>query len=314
MLDPHTTASHTFVIRNEGQDPLALEVQSTSCKCTTGNLSKGLLQPGESTDVTLEWNTGYESEHYAQTALLKTNDPLHQTIELTVKGTVRVELTAPQSVAFQKADVAEQTRASFLVFSQLWDEFTVADVSSDLQSFEWTAQPVSPDIVELADRHARSAWEITVYTTPLDYGDFAGKADIVVQPGDGSDPIHRSVECAGHVRSPINFYSPELHKTDGLDLGTLEAGKKYQFNIVTRARGDLDRQIEVLDVEPDALQASIKPMSTKGSYRLTLTVPEDCPMVMFNADQKHGYVQVGDPQDRNYQNWFPIYGALVKVD
>ena len=101
---------------------------------------------------------------------------------------------------------------------------------------------------------------------------------------------------------------------NGEPFGTLVAGKAHRFNLVVRARGAGERKIEVLDVQPPELRASLVPMPTEGSYRLTLEVPEDCPMVVFNTHQKHGYVHVGDPRDKdNFSNWFPVNGAVVEL-
>ncbi|MGI9473210.1 MAG: DUF1573 domain-containing protein, partial [Rubripirellula sp.] len=109
MIDPHTTASHKFEIRNKGQAPLALDVGSTSCKCTAGDLEDSLLQPGESTFINLTWNTGYQAEDYEQTAYLITNDPARKNIELKIRGEVRAELIAPDSVTFPKTDAGKTT-------------------------------------------------------------------------------------------------------------------------------------------------------------------------------------------------------------
>jgi hypothetical protein len=92
------------------------------------------------------------------------------------------------------------------------------------------------------------------------------------------------------------------------------SGKKHQFNVVVRTRNDVNRKIEVLDVQPKELQAELKSLSTPGSYRLTLTVPPDCPMVVFNTLQKQGYVHVGDPTNKSFSNWFPVTGAVVTLD
>lgn len=314
LLEPHTTASHSFQISNQGQDPLALEVLSTSCKCTTGILVNGLLRTGESTSVNLTWNTGREADHYEQTAVLKTNDPQRPSIELLVKGTVRAEFVAPHEIGFSASDPGSAAKSSFIVYSQLWNRMTVESVTSDLGLFEWNAEPIDVDSPEVKDKNSRSAWRVTVFTTALEYGKYSGTIEITASPGDGNDQVTRSVACSGKVRAPIGFYSPDIHSREGLDLGTMKSGELHQFQVVARVRGDVDRKIEVLDIKPDVLSASLEPMSQKGSYRLTITVPKDCPMVLFNSNHKHGYIQVGDPMDSKFANWFPIMGAVVEIE
>jgi hypothetical protein len=311
MLDPHTTATHSFQIRNEGQHPLALEVRETSCKCTIGKLQNSLLDPGQSTTVTMTWNTGYRADQYEQTATLVTNDPLRKLIQLTVQGEVRAELIVPETIEFRTSNRAEQTEASFVVYSQLWQDFTVTNVESELPGFLWYAEPIDTSDPDLLDCFPQSAWRVRVLAVSESYGAFSGQLKLSVQPGTGGQPHLRSVACAGRVRAPIGFISPEIHKTEGYDLGTVKSGQPHQFHLLVRTRGEADRKIEVLDIKPDELTASIQPLATPGNYRLTITVPADCPHVRFNVDEKHGYVQVGDKRDRDFSNWFPLRGAVV---
>ncbi len=313
MLDPHTTAVHSFEIENKGEHPLVLQVHETSCKCTVGKLDHDLLGPGESTKVTMTWNTGYKAEEYQQTATLVTNDPLNKHITLTVKGEVRAELIAPDSVKFKASNPAETTEVSFVVFSQLWDDFTVTEVKCGLQGFEWHAEPIAASAAELGDFDAKSAWRVRVFAHSNDYGEFGDEIELTMQPDAGGDAVVRTVAASGRVRAPISFISPDIHKHEGLDIGTLTAGKEHQFHLVVRCRGNESQQIDVLDVQPEQLQASLQPLSKPGNYRLTLTVPADCPSVVFNIREKHGYVQVGDPQNERFSNWFPLYGAVVTL-
>lgn len=314
MINPHETKSHTFQIRNEGSDPLAVELVDTSCKCTVGKLANSVLAPGESTDVTLTWNAGYKAEEYVQTATLSTNDPLKKSILLTVKGEVKAKFIAPEQIAFNKTDPGKLTKSSFVVFSQMWDDFVIKDVRCDREDFDWHAEPISNNDTALADRDPSSAWRLNLFTSAHSFEDYAGDLTLVVQPEDGSETLEHKISFTGKVRSPINFYSPDIHKESGLDIGVVESDQDRFFHLVARVRGDVTRHVEVLDVEPKELSASLEPMKAEGSYRLTITVPKGCPTLQFNAEQKHGYVQVGDPTNTKFSNWFPLKGAVVNVE
>jgi hypothetical protein len=314
MMNPHTTASHSFVIRNDGEHPLALEVRETSCKCTVGQLQQSLLPPAEQTTVTLTWNTGYQADTYEQTATVVTNDPLAKSIKLTVKGEVRAELIVPESVELPASDPAETTHTSFVVFSQLWDNFEVVDARCQLDGFQWHAEPIETTASELFDKGAKSAWRIRVLAASESFGKFEGKLDLTIQPNTGGEDVVRTLTCSGRVRAPIAFSSPNIHGEEGLDIGTLVAGTEQLFQLIVRCRGDVTRPVKVLDIKPDELNASLEPLTKPGSYRLTVKVPADCPFVVFNAEQGHGYVQVGDPRDPGFSNWFPLYGAVTTVE
>ena len=315
LLEPHTTMSHTFKVTNMGADPLAVDVLGTSCKCTTGKLNNGLLNQNESTDVTLEWNTGYQDDDYQQHATIQTNDPLNREIKLTVKGTVRTDLAMPETIALPRTDPLDTARTSFIVHSQLWEDFTISDVrSDDLKEFIWTAEPTSANIAELGDAHARSAWRVQIETVAYDYGTYSGTIEVDVEPAGGAEKITRKLNAAGKVRVPIAFKSPLLDMNEGLNFGTLNSGKEHHFHIGVRVRGKQPAKLVVLDVEPKLIDAKLKPTGSEGQYRLTLTIPADCPGVLFNRKDKHGYVQVGDPENPDFMNWFPMYGGVAVLD
>ena len=314
MVDPHTTHSHSFTVTNEGELPLTLEVQETSCKCTVGELATNLVPPGASTEITMTWNTGYQADTYEQTATVATNDPLQKTLELKVKGVVRAEFIAPSSVGFVTTDPGKPSEGSFVTYSQLWDDFEVTEVDCDLLGFSWSAEPVAPDDISLVDREAKSAWRIKMVSAGNRRGRFAGKLKLKVQPSDGTEAEVRHVDVSGRVRAPISFYSPDIHPKEGLDVGTLISDQEHAFHLVVRSRGESERKLDVLDVKPEELKADLEPLSKAGSYRLTIRVPKGCPMVIFNRDSKHGFVQVGDPSDESFSNWFPLRGAVVAAD
>ena len=314
MMDPHGTASHQFEIHNKGSAPLALKMGTTTCKCTAGKLGSSLLQPGEQTTVELTWNAGYKVDEYEQSAILKTNDPTLPEIEIKVKGEIKGELLSPESITFPQSNVAATTQASFIVFSQVWTNFVVENIEFGAEDFTWFAEPLDEHDPRLADKHSAYAMEIHVITTPLEQGSFSGNMELVIRSQDSTKTLARTVSYSGKTRSPISFYSRDIHFQDGLDIGTLTNNKAHHFNLVVRTNGDTSRKIEVLDIEPKIISAKLTPLKTRGNFRLSLEIPQDSPTTIFNMAEKHGYVQVGDPSDKkHFSNWFPIHGAVVEL-
>ena len=312
-VDPHSTHSHAFKITNRGGDPLTLKIQQTSCKCTLGELGQGVLLPGESTDVTLTWNTGYKDESYEQTATLVTNDPLNKSVTLKVSGVVRSDMVVPESVVFTRVAVGEDATANILLYSQRFDSFSVEDVVSKLPDLEWSVEPVDASDAELADRDSKSAWRIRLSFPARKSGGFSDQLKVLVRIAGNAEPVEHTVAASGSTKSAIAFFSPDIDH-NGLDIGTLVSGKAHQFSLTVRLRNEKSRILDVLDVEPKELRASLTPNQQEGVYKLTITVPKDCPMVSFDREDKHGFVQVGDPKDKDFQNWFPLYGAVVRLE
>jgi hypothetical protein len=48
--------SHTFQVRNVGEGPLHIDGVSTSCGCTTAQIARSKLAPGESTELTVTYD------------------------------------------------------------------------------------------------------------------------------------------------------------------------------------------------------------------------------------------------------------------
>ena len=105
--------------------------------------------------------------------------------------------------------------------------------------------------------------------------------EINFQSEDGEKTIAKSISYAGKTRSPVGFYSRDIHVQDGLDIGTLNNRKSHHFNLVVRTNGDKKRKIEVLDIEPKIIKASLTALKTPGNYRLQLEIPQGTPTTVY---------------------------------
>ncbi|WP_037199111.1 DUF1573 domain-containing protein [Rhodopirellula baltica] len=315
LVDPHTTASHAFEIRNHGSGPLTVDVAETTCKCTVGSAKKGIIAPGETTSVTLTWNTGKKSEHYEQIARVVTNDPTREVIDLTVSGVVKTELFVPEKCVCPSGDTGEIIESTFCVYSQLHKEITVVNADSDLVGFDWEAAPISLDSQpSLAEHQPTSISQIKVRCLAQKPGSFRDELNLQLLVDGKTEVIEKSIQISGRVHAPISFHSPLLHSRDGLELGTLGNDRDHVFHMIVRQHFEGKRDLRVLDVSPEGLGVTIAPTNRLGDYRLTIRVPEGMPSTIFNLDQKKGFVQVGDPDNKEFSNWFPVIGAVVSND
>jgi len=145
-------------------------------------------------------------------------------------------------------------------------------------------------------------------------GKFTGSLIVEVLPAGATQTITREISLAGRVRAPINFYGVELHPVSGLEMGTLMGGQDHHYYMTVRLRGQSTPELAVLDVEPKIIQTKLTPTGNPREYRLRVTVPGDAPTTMFNRDDHQGYLQVGDPNDHSYSNWFPLNGGIAQVE
>src|SRR6267154_1601290 len=94
-MDRHGQGQHKFVVRNDGDAPLTLHAGKTSCQCTSFAVVEGTVQPGQTTNVVLEWAPKRAEAQFEQTADLETNQPNRPTIVLTIKGRL-IDMLRPE--------------------------------------------------------------------------------------------------------------------------------------------------------------------------------------------------------------------------
>lgn len=311
VVDPHQTVSHAFVIRNEGAVDLRLSQGETSCKCTVGEIGSPIVPPGKSTEVLVTWNTGYQADNYVQNAVIKTDDPSQPELVLTVSGTIRADLAMTNAVIeFPAVTPNHECKSSTYIYSQLWEDFTIENVECDASQFAWTAEPIDVEMLPEGDLEARCAWKLTLFTTPSTHGVYKADAKISVAANTG-ETATRKFAIAGKTLGAIEFKSPDIDSASGLDLGLMLNDRDREKSIIVKVRDQGERRIEILDVKPDQLHATLTRTQQEGSYRLTLTAPQGAKAVVFNLHNSHGYVQVGDPEDKKFSNWMPLTGVIM---
>ncbi len=75
-LQTNSLVTHTFVLRNVGDETLTIARVSTSCGCTTAALATRELVPGESVDLQATVNTTGFRGTVTRTVSVHSNDPL----------------------------------------------------------------------------------------------------------------------------------------------------------------------------------------------------------------------------------------------
>lgn len=80
--------SHTFVLRNEGDQPLIIKKVKKSCGCTVAKMSKSEIEAGGQADLSVVFNTGSYRGQQKKRLTLETNDPNNARVQLFIEGTV----------------------------------------------------------------------------------------------------------------------------------------------------------------------------------------------------------------------------------
>ncbi len=83
-------ASHDFVVKNTGDDVLEISKVSTNCGCTTAEIGKYELSPGEETilNVTFDPQHHMSTGHFLREAFIESNDPENPKAKVEIQMTV----------------------------------------------------------------------------------------------------------------------------------------------------------------------------------------------------------------------------------
>jgi len=93
-LQSNSLVSHTFVLRNVGDETLTITNVSTSCGCATTALAKRELAPEESVDLQATVNTTGFRGTVTRTVSVTSSDPVHPVAVFQIVVTI-AESTAP---------------------------------------------------------------------------------------------------------------------------------------------------------------------------------------------------------------------------
>ncbi|MEZ6091515.1 MAG: DUF1573 domain-containing protein [Pirellulaceae bacterium] len=347
MMDPLCEAMHSFDIRNEGDAPLVLTGGSTSCKCTLMEGGTQVIDPGESSKVTLFWNSGRKQDYYEQNASIRANDPLMPEINLKIRGKVRFEVgTSVDEVNFVNLQPDGEGTFELDVFSQLFYEFDIQKIQSTLEDLVWTVEPL--DAETLRKRQARSGFRLhlrmptknvdTLFSGVLrlwidrpeqplasvntDLGNAESTSDRPIPESDGGDPLDaesdtesilREIPVRGRIPRRLVLFGEDLNTESGLQMGIMPSGKPYEKRLVLRCRGE--KQPEVLkigNVEPEIVSAKLEPMQREGYYTVIVSIPENAPMTIFNTPQSQGRLEIESDVLPSGKMVVPLIGAIVE--
>jgi len=90
-----TIAEKTFQLKNSGNEILEIQRVSTSCSCTTAKISNEKLNPGESAELLVTYDTAamgsgpHGTGKQERIIYVRSNDPINPQIEMTTTAFVK---------------------------------------------------------------------------------------------------------------------------------------------------------------------------------------------------------------------------------
>ena len=90
VIKPGDKAAHDFVIKNTGKSDLLIHKVQPSCGCTIATLKSNVLKPGESTTVSISFDSKGKDGAIEKYISIFSNDPTKPSLALYIKGTIQL--------------------------------------------------------------------------------------------------------------------------------------------------------------------------------------------------------------------------------
>jgi hypothetical protein len=297
--------SHDFIFRNVGDGPLSLDMGGSTCKCTVGELESSVLQPGETTKVTLTWTAQSATPDYGQTATILTNSPSTPEVRLVVSGQVADSFVVePSEIALGDISVTEGLSRTFHIFTY-WEK------AQELSEFTWTdsktaklvnieCHEVELDLERFPDhRNAYRVHEVQLQIKPgLPMGPLNSRISFYTDQADKVGTLE--VPVTGRVAGDIVLVGgPSFDATKNLlTMGDIKSseGAKVSISLAIQGTKQSDISPEISSVRPaEVLQASIgepKVVGGRKYFPVNFEVPKGAPETYYAGSSPQDFGKV----------------------
>ena len=298
-MDPLSQGSHSFLVKNEGDAPLVLEILSTTCQCTVAGVSDNVIPAGSEGTVELKWTVPGHGRVFRQLATVRTNDPQHKTIAFTIEGLIRTSIGADREELAVQLDPDNSVTTEVTIFSQLWDEFSIASVDSGIEGLTWKQLPA--DKQDLEPLKAKSGRTLRL-TIPSDLpASVADHVRLTIEPRGAEPETAKSASSEGRqlelplhvtVRRRLSIYGPAIRSSGYIELGETHQGVPKQVRMQIKVR-DREPSLPAVEFEttPAYLEAEITEHTDQrtgeivpGLYDFVVKVPADAPPCSYLGD------------------------------
>lgn len=286
--------THQFVIRNDGEQPLEISMESLSCPlCVSTDFVRQVIEPGDEYELEVSLTARKTGSNLHESLEIATTDPENRRVTFSLKAFIG--MTAKLSVeGLQLGDVSatDGTAATCRIYGYYGDEMELADptftnpLKREFMKFE--AEKLNVEDLRAEDPYVRVAYEITVRVLPgVPVGPIRQNLKLVAKvPGEEDTTLELPMK--GQVAGDLGFIGPSEFKEEYtfLSIGRVAKGKSKTFQMHVRVKGQHRDSVELMidTVDPEeALTASLgEPMPAGREiilHPLTISVPNDAPSI-----------------------------------
>lgn len=310
--------SHTFVIRNEGKGPLRVKKGTTSCgQCTFGAVSRtDDIPPGETVEVTVNWELKSDIPKFRQTADVHTTDPEHKKLTFAIEGLVDRPLRLIPEGTWSMGDLNEYepTVAEGTLFSTLVDDIEIEKVECDNPAVKVTWERLSDE--EMAKRGPQQERPKVAFTVK-----------VTVAPGSSIGPLREAIKLHTNVRGgssveisltgrrpgPIEVKGRGFNAENNVvKLGEFPAteGKKAKLQMYVR---NIDGELETqhINAEDSRVKVQVAPTGRQFGkskvYDIDVEVPPGVSAIRRDKEAEPVVLKLNHPTVSEFKMYVDYY-------
>jgi hypothetical protein len=130
--DASETVDHTFVLTNTGTADMEIKRVQAACGCTTAELEKKVVPPGESSRISAKLSLAGRGGELQKPILIESNDPTNPVLQLVMKGVVGADFEiTPTTMVLRKDSPEAPSTASVIVKSLKNEKFEIIGAKSE---------------------------------------------------------------------------------------------------------------------------------------------------------------------------------------
>lgn len=322
-----TKRAHKFVFKNIGQGEAKIWFLNSTCKCTIGKFETAVLQPGEQTEVELEWKAESQYDEFSQGATIGTNCPNQEEIKLTIHGRLGQAFVF-EPPAHNAGDVFSTSETVFPLSIYSFQESPLDLTSAQVQDAV-LSKKIKVDLAE--ERHlspgeipdkadARHLVEAKIRLLP---GLPAGPLNLVIKFARKTQGREQEVEFLEYnVRArcitPVRIIAGDDYNENRnvYTLGTVKVsqGLTKKFMIaVRREDSDADPNVRIGKITPSQLKVTVgEPNVTavQRIYPVTLEIPPGSEPIELDGTFSKDFGKIVIETDMESSPQIPIYVKL----
>lgn len=258
---------HTFTLENQGDQVLRIHRIRSSCGCTVPKIGKEILNPGETTEVTVRLDLAGRSGTQRQNITLSSNDPKQPAFTLSATGealpSIRIE---PRTLNFQQIEATARPEGRIFLQSTTGKPFDLKNVTSNNNRVELR-------VVAAADRMSAE-----IFVTPLPQKGEGHFTDVLIIETSEEDLASVRALVMWQISSGVSL-SPAV-----LSLVMADPPQALTRFLMVRGNAKLEKPLEVTSAEWPGRDVEIL-ISDVGNFGWRIELKNFVPQAEMNREE-----------------------------